>query len=88
MTNVQRASWRKFQSCRRLSLSGPHESLRTIAEKLETALGSSLKKMKDAHAKEQLTLNITGDIGLMRDGIVPENMLKYASFATETAYLG
>ena len=62
-------------------------SLRTIAEKVETALGSSLKRMKDAHAKEQLTLNISADIGLMRDGIVPDNMLKYASFATETATL-
>ncbi len=62
-------------------------SLRAIAEKVETALGSSLKRMKDAHAKEQLTLNISADIGLMRDGIVPDNMLKYASFATETATL-
>ena len=63
------------------------QSLRDIAEKLENALGKSLKRMKDGHAKEQMTLHITGDIGLMRDGIVPENMLKYASFAAESASL-
>ncbi|MCG7337471.1 transcription-repair coupling factor [Sporosarcina sp. ACRSM] len=63
------------------------QSLRDIAEKLEHSLGNSLKKMKDVNAKEQMTLHITGDIGLMRDGIVPENMLKYASFASEAASL-
>ncbi|WP_342507688.1 transcription-repair coupling factor [Sporosarcina sp. FSL K6-2383] len=57
------------------------EDLMTVADKLELALGASLKKMKDAEAKERLTLHMTGDISLLRDGIVPENMLKYASFS-------
>ena len=37
--------------------------------------------MKDAEAKERLTVNMTGDIALMKEGSVPENMLKYASFS-------
>ncbi|WP_318617482.1 transcription-repair coupling factor [Sporosarcina sp. YIM B06819] len=59
------------------------EDLVAVAGKLELALGASLKKMKDAEAKERLTLNMTGDIGLLKDGIIPENMLKYASFSAE-----
>ena len=47
----------------------------------------SLKKMKDAEAKERLTINITGDIALMREGSSPENMLKYASFSAGTTSL-
>src|SRR6185312_10807508 len=63
------------------------QELMSIAEKLESALGSSLKKMKDINSKEQMTLNLMGDIGLMRDGIVPDNMMKYASFAAESSSL-
>ena len=63
------------------------EDLTAIAEKLEKALSTSLKKMKDAEAKERLTINITGDISLMREGSVPENMLKYASFYAGTTSL-
>ncbi|WP_203248962.1 transcription-repair coupling factor [Sporosarcina beigongshangi] len=59
--------------------------LMTVADKLEQALGASLKKMKDAEAKERLTLHMTGDIGLLRDGMIPENMLKYASFSAVTS---
>lgn len=55
--------------------------LTTVADKLELALSASLKKMKDAEAKERLTLYMTGDIGLLKDGIIPENMTKYASFS-------
>ena len=36
--------------------------------------------MKDEEAKEQLTLNMTGDIGLMRDGIVPEEYVEICIF--------
>ncbi|MFJ7936805.1 transcription-repair coupling factor [Sporosarcina sp. NPDC096371] len=65
-----------------------NEDLTTIAENLEVALGVSLKKMKDVEAKERLTVNMTGDIGLLKDGILPENMLKYASFSNANTYLG
>ena len=57
------------------------EDMLTIAEKLKSELSSSLKKMNDEEAKERLTMNITGDINLMKTGEVPENILKYASFA-------
>nr|WP_218843316.1 transcription-repair coupling factor [Sporosarcina sp. JAI121] len=63
------------------------EDLTFIAENLESALGVSLKKMKDAEAKERLTINMTGDIGLMREGTTPENMLKYASLSAATTTL-
>lgn len=60
-----------------------------IAENLELALGSSLKKMKNEEAKERLTRNMMHDIGLLREGSFPENMLKYASFAKDTlSFLG
>lgn len=61
------------------------EDLLTVADKLELALSASLKKMKDAEAKERLTLHMTGDIDLLKDGIIPENMAKYASFSTATS---
>ncbi|MBE1556179.1 transcription-repair coupling factor [Sporosarcina limicola] len=57
------------------------EDLLTVAGNLEGALGTSLKKLKDAEAKEKLTMNMTGDIRLLKDGEIPKNMLKYASFA-------
>ncbi|KXH86854.1 transcription-repair coupling factor [Sporosarcina sp. HYO08] len=60
-----------------------------IAENAEAALGLSLKKMKDTEAKEKLLQNVTHDIDLLRDGIAPENMLKYVSFSENaTTYLG
>jgi transcription-repair coupling factor (superfamily II helicase) len=63
------------------------EDLTFIAEKLESALSISLKKIKDEETKERLTINITGDIALMREGTTPENMLKYASFSAATTSL-
>ncbi|MHA6260522.1 transcription-repair coupling factor [Sporosarcina sp. CAU 1771] len=57
------------------------KDLEAIVSELENELSVSLKKMKDESAKERLTVNITGDINLMKDGIVPENIMKYASFA-------
>lgn len=59
------------------------EDISTIAATLETELSVSLKKMNNEEAKEQLTLNMSGDIALLKDGNIPENMLKYASFAAE-----
>lgn len=59
------------------------EDMLDVAEKLEHELGESLKKMQDEEAKERLTINMTGDIALMRDGIAPEGILKYASFLKE-----
>ncbi|WOV84431.1 transcription-repair coupling factor [Sporosarcina jeotgali] len=57
------------------------EDLQQIADKLEAALSKSLKKVKDELVKENLLLSISGDIELMRSGIQPENMVKYAGFA-------
>lgn len=63
--------------------------LSQIADNLRGALSSSLKRMKNEDTKESLTLNITHDIDLLKNGIVPEGMLKYASFAEQApAYLG
>ncbi|WP_342513933.1 transcription-repair coupling factor [Sporosarcina sp. FSL K6-1522] len=63
------------------------EDLTEMAEKLEHALAASLKKMNDAQAKERLTLHTTGDLHALKDGVIPENILKYASFSAETASL-
>ena len=54
-----------------------------IAGKLEVELGESLKKISDTEAKERLMMNITNDIALMKEGTIPENILKYASFLDE-----
>ena len=54
-----------------------------IAETLEIELSKSLKKIKNAEAKERLTLSMTNDIERMRAGTVPDNISKYASFAEE-----
>ncbi|WOV87627.1 transcription-repair coupling factor [Sporosarcina oncorhynchi] len=60
-----------------------------IAGNVEEALRSSLKRLKKEDVKENLTQNITRDIDLMKDGIVPEGMMKYMSFAEQVpAYLG
>ena len=59
------------------------EEMMNIAVKLERELSASLKKMKDEEAKERLTMNITADINLMKTGAIPENVLKYVSFAKD-----
>ncbi|MGN7410533.1 transcription-repair coupling factor [Sporosarcina sp. SAFN-010] len=65
------------------------EDLKQIADKLEGALSKSLKKVKDELVKENLLLSISGDIELMRAGVQPENMVKYAGFAgDQVAELG
>lgn len=63
--------------------------LSQIASNLEEALRTSLKRMKNEEAKESLTMNITRDIGLLRDGITPEGMMKYVSFSDRVpSYIG
>ncbi|GKV70379.1 transcription-repair-coupling factor [Sporosarcina sp. NCCP-2716] len=57
--------------------------LHVIADRLEDALAKSLKKVKDETVKENLLYSISGDIELMRAGVQPENMGKYAGFAGE-----
>lgn len=65
------------------------DKLSQIAENLEDALSSSLKRMKNEDTKESLTLNITRDMDLLKNGIVPEGMMKYVSFAEQSPdYLG
>jgi len=56
------------------------EDMKFIAQRLEKELSKSLKKFKDADAKERLTLSMKNDIDFMEAGSVPENILKYASF--------
>lgn len=60
-----------------------------IATNLEEALRTSLKRMKNDHAKESLIENISRDIDLLKTGIVPEGMMKYVSFLERVpSYLG
>ncbi|MDN4608853.1 transcription-repair coupling factor [Sporosarcina highlanderae] len=65
------------------------DELTQLAENLETALRSSLKRLKNDDVKESLTLNISRDIDLLKDGIVPEGMMKYVSLTEQaSAFLG
>lgn len=57
------------------------DNLGQIATKVEQSLKSSLQKMKSEELKQRLLLQITADCDLMKSGLVPDNMLKYASFA-------
>lgn len=59
------------------------EDLQSIAEKLSQELANSLQKVNSAEVKELLTMHISHDIALMREGTVPEGIIKYASFAHE-----
>lgn len=59
------------------------EDLHSIAERLEQELANSLQKVNRAEVKELLTMHISHDIALMKEGSVPEGILKYASFAEE-----
>lgn len=59
------------------------EDLNSIAERLEQELANSLQKVQKDEVKELLTMHISHDITLMREGTVPEGILKYASFANE-----
>lgn len=57
--------------------------LNVMADKLEKELAISLQKVKSDDIKEQLTMHITHDITLMREGTIPEGVLKYAAFSDE-----
>ncbi|PIC56379.1 transcription-repair coupling factor [Sporosarcina sp. P12(2017)] len=62
----------------------PNE-LQQVSEKVEQALGDSLNKIKSEELQQQLLMTIMQDIGMMKDGIVPDTMKKYASFSTEAS---
>ncbi|MFD1204486.1 transcription-repair coupling factor [Sporosarcina contaminans] len=65
------------------------EELAKIGTNLEQALSNSLKKIKKDEIKELLMLNMNRDIGLLKEGIIPDGMMKYISFADHPpAYLG
>lgn len=61
------------------------EELRKVAGRVEQALGESLSKIKSEELQQRLLSEIMGDIGLMKDGIVPDTMKKYASFSDEAS---
>ncbi|WP_438314089.1 transcription-repair coupling factor [Sporosarcina sp. FA9] len=61
------------------------DDMLTIAERLESELGKSLKKIKNEETKERLTVNVSNDISLMKTGSVPENVLKYVSFLEKSS---
>lgn len=63
--------------------------LRVLADRLEEGLGRSLKKIRNEEAKEKMLRHMTDDIALLREGLLPEAILKYASFADEEwSFLG
>lgn len=63
--------------------------LRVLADRLEEGLARSLKKVRNEETKEKMLHHITADIALLREGLLPEAMLKYVSFAEEPwSFLG
>lgn len=52
-----------------------------ISTQLEAGLALSLKKLKNAKAKEQMAENIGHDLAQFRNGQKPENFFKYVSYA-------
>lgn len=70
-----------------LLLSSEQRSL--LAERLEAALATSLKKVKKPETKELLYQNIQYDIEMLRQGNLPQHVNKYGSLLyDETSYLG
>src|SRR5699024_4874877 len=61
------------------------DELQQVSQKVEQALGESLTKIKSEELQQQLLMTIMQDIGMMKDGIVPEAMKKYASFSSEAS---
>lgn len=59
------------------------EDMHAIAKRLEEELAISLQKVKSEEVKELLTMQISHDIAMMKDGNAPDGILKYASFADE-----
>lgn len=61
----------------------------TIAERLETSLANSLKKVKKKEIQELLLQNIGQDIELLRQGQLPDHIAKYGSILFDRpAFLG
>ncbi|WP_409290931.1 transcription-repair coupling factor [Peribacillus sp. SCS-37] len=60
-----------------------NESLERLIERLDSGLSSSLKKIKDSKAKEQMLQNIGHELELLRNGARPEHLFKYLSLAYE-----
>ncbi|ATP38616.1 transcription-repair coupling factor [Solibacillus sp. R5-41] len=61
----------------------------TIAERLESALANSLKKVKKKETQELLLQSIGQDIELLRQGQLPDHIAKYGSLLFERpAFLG
>ncbi|MEG0472587.1 MAG: transcription-repair coupling factor [Solibacillus sp.] len=61
----------------------------TIAERIESALAGSLKKVKKKETQELLLQNIGQDIELLRQGQLPDHIAKYGSLLFERpAFLG
>ena len=54
-----------------------------IAERLEKALATSLKKVKKPEIQELLLQNIQQDIELLKEGHLPDNISKYGSLLFE-----
>ncbi|GKV66679.1 MULTISPECIES: transcription-repair coupling factor [unclassified Sporosarcina] len=61
------------------------EELLQVSRNVEQALGDSLTRIKSEELQQQLLTTIMEDIGLMKDGIVPDTMKKYASFSSEAS---
>lgn len=60
-----------------------------VAERLETALANSLKKVKKPELQELLLSNIQYDIAMLKDGNLPNYVNKYGSLLfEEQTYLG
>ena len=60
-----------------------------LAERLETALAKSLKKIKKKEIQELLYQNIQYDIEMLREGNIPNHIPKYGSLLyDELAFLG
>lgn len=65
------------------------EQRQVLAERLETALAKSLKKVKKQETKELLYRYIQADIEMLHQGNLPEHVNKYGSLIYDTtAFLG
>ncbi|WP_301109236.1 transcription-repair coupling factor [Sporosarcina sp.] len=61
------------------------EELLQVSRSVKQALGDSLTRIKSEELQQQLLTVIMEDVGLMKDGIVPDTMKKYASFSSEAS---
>lgn len=65
------------------------EARSSLAERLETALSKSLKKVKKQEIQELLYQNIQHDIALLKEGNLPDSVTKYGSLLfEEETFLG